>query len=136
MKKNLLWPRPRNWENLWPALKGSLAKVYKPCIRPGCARCSSGQKHPAYILSFSQGGKRRCMYVPESLVPVFEKALSNGRRLEALLYNEGPRILKEFRRQRDADQKAEKTSMPSKPNKTPGNMGKTGKIPRIARTKS
>jgi hypothetical protein len=105
MKSSLPWPRPKNWNTLWPALKGSLAKVYKPCIRPGCPQCLDGTKHPAHILSFSQKGKRRCMYVPESLVPFLQHALANGRRLETLLYEQGPQILKQFRRQRQKDEK-------------------------------
>lgn len=40
------------------------------------------------------------MYVPEALVPTLENALENGRRLEQLLYAQGPRVLKEFRRLR------------------------------------
>ncbi|MGA3269302.1 MAG: hypothetical protein ABSE16_21105 [Verrucomicrobiota bacterium] len=54
---------------LWPALKGSLARVYKPCIRKNCAACARGDKHPAWLLSFTQHGRRRCLYVPLTLVP-------------------------------------------------------------------
>src|SRR5512147_2535473 len=54
---------------LWPAIKGSMAQVRKTCLRPGCKACARGDKHPAFILSFTQGGKRRCMYVPKELVP-------------------------------------------------------------------
>ena len=127
MKTTLSWPRPKNWEKLWPALKGSLAKVYKPCIRPSCPHCASGEKHPAYIFSFSQGGERRCMYLPESLVPAFEKALSNGRRLEALLYEQGPLVLKEFRRQRDKREKAMNGRSSSQSPKHPENKRKMTK---------
>ena len=72
------------WETqfqaLWPALKGSLVKVYKPC--------------------FTHRGRRRCLYVPLALVPVIRQAHKNGRRLEDLLYRVGPALLKKFRRQR------------------------------------
>ena len=67
---------------LWPAIKGSMAQVRKTCLRPGCRACARGDKHPAFILSFTQGGKRRCMYVPKELVPLFERALKNGRQIE------------------------------------------------------
>jgi hypothetical protein len=100
MKTALPWPPPKNWHRLWPALKGSLAKVAKPCIRPGCPQCAKGTKHPAHILSFSQQGERHCMYVPQALVKALQAALANGRRLEALLYAQGPRVLKAFRQQR------------------------------------
>ena len=123
MKSPLPWPPPKNWHRLWPALKGSLAKIYKPCIRPDCPRCAQGIKHAAFILSFTQKGKRRCMYVPEALVPLIQQALKNGRRLEELLYAAGPRLLQAYRRQRD-----QKISRPpketSKPHKSATNPDK------------
>jgi hypothetical protein len=85
---------------LWPAIKGSLAQVRKTCLRPGCKTCARGEKHPAFILSFTQDGKRRCMYVPKDLVPLLERALQNGRRIETLLYELGPKLLQEHRQQR------------------------------------
>ncbi len=82
---------------LWPALKGSLALVYKPCIRPNCPTCARGDKHPNYLLAFSQKGRRRCLYVPQAMVPVLQRALANGRRIEQLLYDLGPALLQEYR---------------------------------------
>lgn len=89
-------------EKLWPAIKGSLAEIRKPCIRPNCPACARGDKHPAFILSFSDQDRRRCMYVPAELVPQLQRALSNGKALEALLYQLGPELLRQYRRQRDA----------------------------------
>ncbi len=74
----------------WPALKGSLALVYKPCVRPNCRACARGQKHPNYLLAFTQKGRRRCLYVPKPMVAVIQQALENGRRIEQLLYEMGP----------------------------------------------
>jgi len=85
---------------LWPALKGSLAKVYKPCIRKNCRACARGDRHPAWILSFTQRGRRHCLYVPLALVPAIRRALKNGRRLEDLLYRMGPALVKEYRKNR------------------------------------
>ncbi len=85
---------------LWPALKGSLSRVRKPCIRPHCAACASGQKHPAYMLSFTERGHRRCMYVPDALAPFIRRGLRNGRTLERLLGEMGPALLQEHRRKR------------------------------------
>ncbi len=82
---------------LWPALKGSLALVYKPCIRPHCLACARGDKHPNYLLAFTQQGRRRCRYVPQAMVPVLQRALQNGRRIEQLLYQMGPALLREYR---------------------------------------
>ena len=99
-------PATQKWkqqvQSLWPALKGSLVKVYKPCIRAGCSACARGDKHPAWLLSFTQRGRRRCLYVPLALVPVIRRALNNGRRLEELLYRIGPALVKEYRRTRNA----------------------------------
>ncbi len=47
--------------SLWPPLKGSLAFVKKPCIRKNCPACARGDKHPAWIFSFTQDGRRRCI---------------------------------------------------------------------------
>jgi len=92
----------RQLAKLWPPIKGSLAEVRKPCIRPNCPACARGDKHPAYILSFTDKGRRRCMYVPTELVPQLQQALRNGRALEELLYQLGPELLRHYRRQRDA----------------------------------
>ena len=81
----------------WPALKGSLAQVYKPCIRPNCPACARGDKHPNHLLTFTEKGRRRCLYVPKSVVPLLKRALENGRRIEQLLYEMGPALLREYR---------------------------------------
>src|SRR2546425_4406211 len=90
-------PFARKVISLWPALKGSLAEVRKPCIRPRCRACASGHKHAAYLLAFTEQGRRRCLYVPRAMVPVLERALANGRRIEKLLYAVGPALLREYR---------------------------------------
>ncbi len=92
----------RQLEKLWPAIKGSLAEIRKPCIRPSCAACARGDKHPAFILSFTDKGRRRCMYVPAELVPQLQQALRNGKALEEFLYQLGPQLLRQHRRERDA----------------------------------
>jgi hypothetical protein len=86
----------------WPALKGSLAEVYKPCIRPNCPTCARGDKHPNYLLTFTEKGRRRCVYVPKPAVPLLKRALKNGRRIEQLLYEMGPALLQEYRAQNPA----------------------------------
>ena len=90
------------FEKLWPAIKGSLAEVRKPCIRPNCPACARGDRHPAFILSFTDKGRRRCMYVPAELVPQLRQALRNGKALEALLYQLGPELLRQYRKEREA----------------------------------
>jgi hypothetical protein len=90
----------RQSAGLWPALKGSLARIYKPCIRKNCPACARGDKHPAWILTVSQKGHRSCLYVAEALVPTVRLAIRNGRRLEELLSSAGPAIIKAYRRHR------------------------------------
>ena len=95
----------RFWRKLqacWPALKGSLALVHKPCIRPNCRACASGKKHPNYLLAFTDQGRRRCLYVPAAMVPVLQRALDNGRRIEQLLYEMGPALVEEYRAEKPA----------------------------------
>jgi hypothetical protein len=92
----------RQFQKLWPAIKGSLSEIRKPCIRPDCPACARGDKHPAFILSFTDKGRRRCMYVPAELVPQLRQALRNGKALEELLYQLGPELLRQYRQQRDA----------------------------------
>jgi hypothetical protein len=84
----------------WPLAKGSVAEVRKPCIRPNCPACKSGKKHPAWLFSFSQGGQRRCRYVPLELVPTLRQALDNGRRLEKRLVELGVELLTRYRQGR------------------------------------
>lgn len=85
---------------LWPALKGCLSEVRKPCIRPNCPACARGDKHPAFIFSFTENGRRRCMYVPAELAPLLREGLDNGRKLEALLSETGPTLLRLYRQER------------------------------------
>jgi len=86
--------------SLWPALKGSLAKVYKPCIRQNCPACARGDKHPAWLLSLSYQGRRTTMYVPQAMVSTIKKAIQNGHKVEQLLYRTGPELLKNYRKSR------------------------------------
>jgi hypothetical protein len=99
---------------LWPALKGSLALVRKPCIRPHCRACARGDKHPNYLLAFTQKGRRRCLYVPRAMVRVLERALENGRQIEQLLYEMGPALLREYRAQNPAQTGPKPRAKPKK----------------------
>jgi len=85
---------------LWPAAKGSVAEVRKPCTRPGCKACAEGRKHRAFILGYKEGGKRRCLYVPADQVAALHAAIANGRRIEQLLSQCGAEMVKQARRSR------------------------------------
>ncbi len=78
---------------LWPAAKGSVAAIRKPCVRPGCKACAEGRKHRAFILSYKEGRRRRCLYVPARQVDALRRAVANGRRIEELLSQAGARLV-------------------------------------------
>ena len=80
--------------------KGSLAEVRKPCARPGCQACASGRKHPAFLFSLTDRGRRRCLYVPRELVPALRQAIANGRWMEDAMRRTGLWLVEEHRRQR------------------------------------
>jgi hypothetical protein len=86
--------------DLWPLARGSLAEVRKPCIRPDCRACREGRRHKAILFSFTQGGKRRCRYVPADLAPVLKTALANGRCLEQQLADLGADLIDRYRQNR------------------------------------
>jgi hypothetical protein len=103
MKKKIVLSRPAFLARLagwWPALKGSLCRVRKPCIRPHCPACACGQKHLAYMLSFTQAGRRRCMYVPDALAPLIRRGLRHGRAVEQWLCEMGPALIHQHRQER------------------------------------
>ena len=94
-------PAHEKWQQqiaaLWPAAKGSLAKVYKPCIRKHCPACARGDKHPAWLFSFASQDRRKIMYVPLALVAPLRRAIQNGRKIEQLLHRTGPDLIKHYR---------------------------------------
>jgi len=87
-------------QECWPAVKGCLAEVRKPCIRPQCRACAEGRKHPALIFVCRQKRRQRCLYVPRELAPVLRQAIENGRRLEALMVDMGIQMIREHRQKR------------------------------------
>jgi len=85
----------------WPLAKGSLAEVRKPCNRPNCRACRSGERHAAFIFGFREGGRQRCMYVPRELVPALRRAIQNGRWLEQELSGMGRQLIEAYRKARE-----------------------------------
>jgi len=79
---------------LWPAAKGSLTWVRKPCTHPGCAKCASGEKHPVLLLVRRDRGRTRTVYVPPEMESRLRQAIENGRRFEALMADCGEALVK------------------------------------------
>jgi hypothetical protein len=86
--------------SLWPALLGSLSYRRTRCIQPNCAACQSGEQHSSWVLYGRHNGQRFAVYVPEDLVPVVRQAADNGRALQDLLIQAGPRYVKALKRVR------------------------------------
>ena len=86
-----------------PMAKGSLSQVRMKCAKDGCSACRSGRGHPAWIFAYRVGGRRKCLYVRKGDVPKVKAALERGRRVEALLLEEGVRLIEELRAEADAD---------------------------------
>ena len=83
--------------------KGSLSSVRMRCAKKGCAACTAGKGHPAWIFAYRVDGRRKCLYVRKGDVPKVKAALERGRRVEALLLEEGVRLIEELRVEADAD---------------------------------
>ena len=92
-------------KELWPLAKGSLNQIKKSCGRKNCKRCASGQRHLAWLFTFRQAGRQRCMSVPNELVPVLKQAIQNGRELESLIIESGVEWLKIERQKRNQRRK-------------------------------
>ena len=87
-------------DRLWPVAKGSLSEVRKSCMRKNCPACERGEKHPATIFTYWKKGKHYCMYVPKAIVPQIGKSLRNGRKLEELMKQIGPELIKGYRQRK------------------------------------
>jgi hypothetical protein len=88
------------WSRLWPAGLGSLTLRRAPCVRPNCYACQTGEQHPSYVLYGHRNGKRVALYIPDALEEHVRRALGNGRRLQALLYEAAQRYTRALKRER------------------------------------
>src|ERR1700704_4515096 len=79
---------------LWPAILGSLSFRRRRCGRANCPACLSGAQHPSQVLYGRHNGRRFAVYVPEDLVGEVRWAVDNGRALQDLLVQAGPRYFK------------------------------------------
>ena len=81
--------------SLWPASLGSLSYRRTRCGQPNCAACLSGEQHRS-----RHKGRRFAIYVPEELAEEVRRAVDNGRALQDLLMQAGPRYVKALKRVR------------------------------------
>jgi hypothetical protein len=85
---------------LGPAILGSLSFRRSPCGYPNCSACLSGEQHASWVLYGRHNGKRFAVYVPEDLAREVQRAVENGRALQDLLTEAGPRYVKALKRAR------------------------------------
>jgi hypothetical protein len=90
---------------LWPAALGSLSLRRTACIREHCPACESGEQHQSHVLYGKSRGRRFAIYVPEELVPEVRRMLQNGRALQELLQQVGPRYIKALKQERTASRR-------------------------------
>jgi hypothetical protein len=99
----------REAASLWPAFIGSLSFRRSPCVnKNSCRACLSGDQHPSHVLYGRHNGRRFAVYVPEDLVPEVRRGLDNGRALQDLLMQAGPRYVKALKRTRVSAAKGKK----------------------------
>jgi hypothetical protein len=80
-RKSLL----RGMARLEEFTRGSVVLMKRRCVNVRCRRCSSGRRHPTWVLTSSLGGKTRTVYLGEKCVGRARRMVENYRRLRALL---------------------------------------------------
>ena len=95
--------------SLWPALVGSLSLRRSRCTREDCPACLSGEQHPSHVVYGRHNGRRFAVYVPEELVSEVRRAVGNGRALQDVLVQAGPRYVKALKRERASASKSRKS---------------------------
>src|ERR1700678_3504690 len=85
---------------LWPARLGSLTFRRSRCMQASCSACLSGEQHQRHLLYGRHNGRRFVVYVPEDLAGEVRRAVENGRALQDLLVQAGPRYVKALKRAR------------------------------------
>jgi hypothetical protein len=89
--------------SLWPALLGSLSYRRTRCMQPNCAACQSGEQHRSYVLYGRHEGRRFAIYVPDDLIDEVRRAVDNGRALQDLLMQAGPRYVEALKHARKSN---------------------------------
>ena len=87
----------REAAKLMPVARGTVSPVRKPCNRPNCKLCRSGERHPALIFTCRVDGKGRCFHVQPKHEAIMRRAVENGKRLEALMAKAGVDLVRSLR---------------------------------------
>jgi hypothetical protein len=94
---------------LWPAMLGSLSFRRGRCMQASCSACLSGEQHQSHVLYGRHNGRRFAVYVPEDLAGEVRGGVENGRALQDLLVQAGPRYVKALKRARASAAKNKKS---------------------------
>ena len=84
---------------LFPVARGALSLVNKRCTSKYCKACKSGKGHPTWIFFYRKNGVGKCMHVQPRHVEIVRQAIENGRKIEAVLLDEGIALIKRLREQ-------------------------------------
>ena len=74
-RKYLLMARHNIPDDLLP---GSLSLSHQRCGKPNC-RCTRGEGHPVWCLTFMVEGKKRVLHIPRTLVEEVQRRVDAGR---------------------------------------------------------
>jgi len=94
---------------LWPAFLGSLSFRRSRCMQANCQACLSGEQHQSHVLYGRHNGRRFAVYVPEELAGEVRRCVDNGRALQDLLMQAGPRYVEALKRARTSAAKRKKS---------------------------
>jgi hypothetical protein len=78
-------------------------------MQANCPACLSGEQHRSHVLYGRHNGRRFAVYVPEDLVGEVRRGVDNGRALQDLLVQAGPRYVKALKRARASAAKSKKS---------------------------
>ena len=81
-KRKLLLKRTAQIEEF---LRGSVVLMKRPCTYAKCRKCASGERHPTWVLTRSERGKTRTVYLGVVRAPAARRMAENYRRLGALI---------------------------------------------------
>jgi uncharacterized protein YcsI (UPF0317 family) len=66
-------------------LRGSVVLMKRPCAYPNCRKCASGERHPTWVLTVSENGKTRTIYLGAKRLDAARRMTENYRRLQGLV---------------------------------------------------
>ncbi len=66
-------------------IAGSLVQIHRKCGRPTCRCATTGEKHPAFVLTSKVNRKTKAVYIPVGMVEEVRTWVENYRQIKNLL---------------------------------------------------